>query len=72
MLVAGVISILPRGERPEMVSPLGVVPKGTEGKFRLVINMRYVNKYLVKIKVQVRGVERPVGLGIEGGPRCLL
>ena len=37
MLAAGAISIFPKGERPEVVSPLGVVPKGTEGKFKLVI-----------------------------------
>ncbi len=43
MLAAGAISILPKGERPEVVSPSGVVPKGSEGKFRLIINMRYVN-----------------------------
>ncbi len=50
MLAAGAISILPKGEMPEVVSPLGVVPKETEGKFRLIINMRYVNEYLVKTK----------------------
>ncbi len=37
MLAAGTVSILPQGERPEVVIPLGVVPKGTEGKFRLII-----------------------------------
>ncbi len=31
MLAARAISILPKGERTEVVSPLGVVPKGTEG-----------------------------------------
>jgi hypothetical protein len=40
MLAAGAILILPKEERPEGVSPLGFVPKGTEGKFRLIINMR--------------------------------
>ncbi len=46
MLAARAISILPKGERPEVVSPLWVVPKGTEGKFRLDINMRYANAVL--------------------------
>ncbi len=32
MLAAGAVSILPQGEGPEVVSPLGVVPKGTEVK----------------------------------------
>jgi hypothetical protein len=26
---------------------MGVVPKGSEGKFRLIINMRYMNEQLV-------------------------
>ncbi len=30
MLVVGAISVLPQGEKPEVVSPLGVVPKATE------------------------------------------
>ncbi len=29
-----------------MVSPLGVVPKRRTDKFRLTVNMRYVNKHL--------------------------
>ena len=40
-----------------MVSPLGVVPKGTGGKFRLIINMRYVNAYLVKKKFKFEGLK---------------
>ena len=55
MLAAGAISILPEGERPEVVRPLGVVPKGSKGKFRLVINMRYVNDHLVKKKFKLEG-----------------
>ena len=39
MLAAGAISKLPLGFKLEVVSPLGVVPKGKNGKFRLVINM---------------------------------
>jgi len=72
MLAAGAISILPKGERPEVVSPLGVVPKGTEGKLRLIINMRYVNEYMVKKKFKLQEVEGLVRLGREGGPRSLL
>ncbi len=40
-----------------MVSPLGVVPKGAEGKFRLIINMRYVNEYLAKKKFKFEGLK---------------
>jgi hypothetical protein len=40
MLAPGAISILPKGERPEVVSPLAAVPTGEEGKFRRIINMR--------------------------------
>ena len=35
---------------PDVVSPIGVVPKPHLDKFRLVINMRYVNKHLAKQK----------------------
>ena len=55
MLAAGAISILPKRERLEVMSPLRAVPKGTEGKFRLVINMRYVNEYMVKKKLKFEG-----------------
>ena len=44
MLAAGAISIFPKGERPEVVSPLGVVPKGKEEKFRLIINTSYAKE----------------------------
>ncbi len=33
MLAAGAISKLPTGHKPEVVSPLEVVPKGNSGKF---------------------------------------
>ncbi len=36
------------GVIPTVVSPLGIVPKPHSEKLRLVVNMRYVNKYLVK------------------------
>ena len=53
----GAISIFPEGERPEVVSSLGVVPKGSEGKFRLIINTRYVNEHLVKKKFKFEGLK---------------
>ena len=42
--------------KPEVVSPLGVVPKGKEGKFRLIINMSNVNDHLVTNKFKFEGL----------------
>jgi hypothetical protein len=39
-----------------VVSPWGVVPKGTEVKFGLIVNMRYVNEYLMKKKFKLEGL----------------
>ncbi len=66
MLAAGAISILPKGERPEVVSPLEVVPKRKKGKFRLIINTRYVNKYLVKKKFKFEGLKKLSDLAEKG------
>jgi hypothetical protein len=67
MLAAEAISILPKGERPEVVSPLGVVPKGTEGKFRLIINiMSYVNEHLVKQKFKFEGLKDMANMAEKG------
>jgi hypothetical protein len=55
LLATGAISILPKKERPEVVSPVGVVPKGKEEKIRLIINMRYMNEYMVKKKFRLKG-----------------
>ena len=48
MLAAEAVTLLPPGEKPTVVSPLGVVPKRGTDKFRLTVNMRYVNKHLGK------------------------
>ena len=72
MLATGAISILPKGEKPEVVSPLGVVPKGTEGKLRPVVNMRYVNEYMVKKNFKFEGLKDLSYLSDKGGPRSLL
>ena len=55
MLAAGTISIFPEGERHEVVSLLGVIPKGSEGRFRLIINTRYVNEHMVKTQFKFEG-----------------
>ena len=46
MLAADAVTLLPPGEKPWVVSPLGVVPKAKTGKFRLTVNMRFVNRHL--------------------------
>jgi hypothetical protein len=46
MMAEGVVTRLPPGEKPMVVSPLGVVPKRGNNKFRLTVNMRYVNRHL--------------------------
>ncbi len=66
MLAARVISILPKAERPEVVSHLGVVPKGKKGKFRLIINMRFVIEYLVKKKFKFEGLRELSDLADKG------
>ncbi len=48
MLAVDVVTLLPPGKKPMMVSPLGVVPKRGTDKFRLTVNMRYVMKHLGK------------------------
>ena len=39
-----------------MVSPIGVVPKPRSDKFRLVMNMRYVNNFLSKRVFKFEGL----------------
>jgi hypothetical protein len=48
MVEVNAITRISRDQRPTMVSPIGVVTKPHSDKFRLVINMRYVNKHLAK------------------------
>jgi len=66
MLAAGAISIFPEGGRLEVVIPLGVVPKGSEGKFRLIINTRYVIEHLEKTKFKLEGWKDLVDLAEKG------
>ena len=51
LLNAGAVRLL--SSRPIVSSPLGVVPKPNSDKFRLIINMRYVNKALVVPKFRM-------------------
>jgi hypothetical protein len=66
MLEVGAISKLPVGYKPEVVSPLEVAPKGKEGKFRLIINMSYVNDHLVTNKFKFEGLSDVADLAEKG------
>jgi hypothetical protein len=65
-LEAGAISKLPVGYIPEVVSLLGMVPKGKEGKFRLIINMSYVNEHVVTNKFKLEGLSDLADLAEKG------
>ena len=56
MVEAGALTRLPRGQRPTVVSPIGVVAKPHSEKFRLVINTRYVNNHLAKNVFKFEGL----------------
>ncbi len=56
-LAADVVTSLPPGEKPLVVSPLGVVPKRETDKFQLTVNMRYVNKHLRKKALKIEGLK---------------
>ncbi len=70
ILVEDVVTKLPSGEKPMVVSPLGVVPKCGTNKFRLVVNMRYVNRYLGKKVFQFEGLKDQADLAERGATRC--
>ncbi len=55
MVAANDATLLPLGEKPLVVNPLRVVPKPRTDKFRLTVDMRYVNRHLGKKDNQVRG-----------------
>jgi hypothetical protein len=45
------------GEKPRVVSPLGLVPKRGTDKFRLNVNMQYVNKHSGKKDFKFEGLK---------------
>jgi hypothetical protein len=57
MVAEKVVTMLPPDEKPLVVSPLGVVPKKGTDKFRLTVNMRYVNGYLGKKAFKFEGLK---------------
>ena len=66
MLLAGAVSQLPKGVRPTVVSPLGVVPKPRSDKFRLIVNMRYVNRHLAKRVFKFEGLSDLADIADKG------
>ena len=56
MMAESVVIRLPQGEKPMVVSPLGVVPKRGKNKFRLIVNMRYVNRHLGRKILKLEGL----------------
>jgi hypothetical protein len=66
MLTAHAGTLLPPGEKPTAVSPLGVVPKRGTSKFRLTVNMRYVNRHLGKNVFKFEGLRNLVDLTERG------
>jgi len=57
MMAEGDVPRLPPGEKPMVVSLLGVVPKRGNNKFRLTVNMRYVNRHLGKKIFKFEGLK---------------
>jgi hypothetical protein len=57
MLATNVVGLLTPGEKPAVVSPLGVMPKRGTDKFRLTVNMRYVNHRLGKEVFKIEGLK---------------
>ena len=57
MLAENAVIELPPGEKPTVVSPTGVVLKRGTNKFRLTVNMRYVNRHLGKKVFKSEGLK---------------
>ena len=68
MMAEYAITILSRGENHWVVSPGEVVQKNGTNKFRLTVNMRYVNRQLGPKHFEFEGLKDLADLA-EGGPR---
>jgi hypothetical protein len=64
MLAVNVVTLLPPGENPMVVSPLKIVPRPETGKFGLTVNIPYVTRHLGLKGLQVSRNEVP---GCSGG-----
>ena len=66
MVEAGAHIRLPKDQRPTMVITIGVVRKPCSHKFRLVIDMRHVNKHLAKKVSKFEGLSDLVVVAEKG------
>jgi hypothetical protein len=66
MMAENAVTRLPPGEKPMVVSPLGVVPKRGTNKFRLTVNLRYVNRHLGKKVFKFEGLKDLADLAEKG------
>ena len=57
MVTGKASNLLPPGEKPWVGSPWGVVAKKGAVKFRLTVNMRYVNGHLGKKAFKFGGLK---------------
>jgi hypothetical protein len=55
MVAEMAVTMLPPCEKPWVMSPMGVVPKKGTDKFRLSVNMRYVNGHVGKKAFKFEG-----------------
>lgn len=53
-------------ERPHGVSPLNVVPKATAGKYRLILDLRYLNDFLTEFTFEMETLNRRRRSFVEG------
>ena len=66
MMAEGTVTRLPPGEKPSVVSLLGVVPKLRTDKSTLTVNMRYVNGHLGKKAFKFEGLKNLADLAERG------
>ena len=67
MVEADALIRLPKSQRATVVNSIGVVSKPHLDKFRLVINMRYMNKHLAKKVFKLEGLSDLAEIAERGG-----
>ena len=65
MVAANAVTLMPLGEKPLLVNTLGMVPKPRTDKFRLTVNMRYVNWHLGKKAFKFEGFKDLADLALK-------
>ncbi len=66
MVAANTVTLLPRGEKPMVMSPLGMVHIMGTDKLRLLVNMRYVNRHLGRKAFKFKGMKNLANLAERG------